>query len=452
MNNKKKNIIILVITLIAVGVFLSIYNTISSKPKTTFTFNTVSENDIVSYPDTKFAVISDLHYYDNSLGTTGSAFESKLASDRKLLTDSADILNYAVTQILQKNVDFVLVSGDLTKDGELINHQKVSEAFSKLTDRGIKVYVVPGNHDINNPQSFKYEGDTTELVPSIDADKFAEIYKNCGYGNAIYRDSNSLSYVAEAKDNLWIVGIDTCKYQENKPGKEETVSGRISQSEEAWLNNVLEEANKKNKAVIVLEHHGIVEHWNGQSKLHPAFLVDDYKNVGKMLSSYNVKLAFTGHYHAQDITLGDFGDDGFLYDIETGSLVTAPSPIRYAEIKDNKISINSNFIIDKIHPETSFADNASKFVQNSVKSEAYKTLKKYKVNDNDAEKIANYVTTAFYAHYSGDENINNKPDFNTNNLTLWSRFIYSQEKYVIDGLWNDLPPKDNDVTLDLSKK
>lgn len=296
MGNKKKNIIILVITLLSVGIFFAVYNNISSKPKATFTFNTVSENNIVSYPDTKFAVISDIHYYDNSLGTTGSAFEAALASDRKLLTDSADILNYAVNQILQKDVEFVLVSGDLTKDGELINHQKVSEAFSKLTDRGIKVYVVPGNHDINNPQSFKYEGDTTELVPSIDSDKFAEIYKNCGYGNAIYRDSNSLSYVAEANDNLWIVGIDTCKYQENKPGKEETVSGRISQSEEEWLNKVLEEASKKNKAVIVLEHHGIVEHWNGQSKLHPDYLVENYKDVGKMLSSYNVKLAFTGHY------------------------------------------------------------------------------------------------------------------------------------------------------------
>jgi hypothetical protein len=51
---------------------------------------------MVEYPNAKFAVISDLHYYDNSLGTTGTAFEEVLKSDRKLLKDSADLLDLTI--------------------------------------------------------------------------------------------------------------------------------------------------------------------------------------------------------------------------------------------------------------------------------------------------------------------------------------------------------------------
>jgi 3',5'-cyclic AMP phosphodiesterase CpdA len=217
-----------------------------------------------------------------------------------------------------------MVSGDLTKDGERQCHDKVSKALSKLTQNGIKVFVVPGNHDVNNPLAYKYDGDNTISVPSITQDEFASIYKNFGYGSAIYRDKDTLSYVAEPTDNLWIVALDTCRYKENKPGEEEIFSGKMSQEQEEWLCDMLKKANENKKAVIVLEHHGLVEHWIGQSKLHPEYLIPDYKRVGELMASYNVRLAFTGHYHAQDIVMSKFDNGGFLYDIETGSLITAP--------------------------------------------------------------------------------------------------------------------------------
>lgn len=449
-----RNVSIGVIITVIAAVFLyfgiSVYN--DSHPRLQYTFSESPEDNLVQYPDAKFAVISDLHYYDNSLGTTGSAFEKVLKSDRKLVTDSADLINFAVDNILKTDVKFVLVSGDLTKDGEKDCHEKVSKALSRLTDKGIKVYVVPGNHDVNNPWSYKYSGDKEIPVSNITAAQFADIYKNFGYKDAIYRDSSTLSYVAEPVDNLWVVALDTCRYKENKPGHEEIVSGKLSQDQEKWLCNILKKANEKKKAVIVLEHHGLVEHWTGQSKLHPEYLIQDYKYVGKLLASYGVRLAFTGHYHAQDITLGDFQNDGFLYDIETGSLITAPCPVRYCNISNNKIAIKSVFLVDRIHPSTDFSKKAEQFVSDTVKGEAYKTLRKYLVPKNDADKIAEYVGAAFVAHYRGDEDINNNPDFDESKLGFWSKIVYSREKYVIDGLWKDLPPGDNNVTLDLSQK
>jgi hypothetical protein len=199
---------------------------------------------------------------------------------------------------------------------------------------------------------------------------------------------------------------------------------------------------------MALMHHGVVEHWKGQAKLHPDYLIRDYVNFGKFLASWNVRLVFTGHYHALDITRADFGEK-FIYDVETGSLITAPCPIRYVEIKDNSMRIRTETIVDKIHPGTDFAENARAFVKKTVMLEAIKVLKSYKVSDKDADYIANAVGDAFDAHYAGDENPALRPPFDKSRLGLWGRFIYGQQKYALDGLWQDLPPADNNVSFDL---
>lgn len=445
----KKRVLIPIALIIIAALFFIGSALIKNHQKVKYTFNETKTSNMVTYPNSSFAVISDIHYYDNSLGTTGAAFEEVLSSDRKLLKNSAELLKLAVDEIIKSKVKFVLISGDLTKDGELVCHEQVSKELSRLKQGGIKVCVIPGNHDVNNPWSYKYEGDKSILVPNINAEQFADIYKDFGYGDAIYRDSNSLSYVAEPVDNLWVIALDTCRYKDNKPGHEEIVDGRITQEEEIWLSDMCRKANEKGKAVIVLEHHGVVEHWTGQSKLHPEYLVKDYKQVGELMASYGVRLAFTGHYHAQDITRGDFKNNGYLYDIETGSLSTAPCSIRYCTINDNQIDIKSDFIVGKLYPGTDFAEKSQKFVYDTVCKEAYKTLRKYFVPEKDANKIADYVGKSFIAHYSGDEDEKKKPAFNEKELGLWSRFVFSREKYVVDGLWKDLAPEDNNVKLDL---
>lgn len=400
------------------------------------------------YPDTSFAVISDTHIYDPSLGSSGAAFEKVMNSDRKLLLDSLDLLDYAIDNIASAQVGFVLVCGDLTKDGELVNHRIAAEKLKRLTDADIKVYVIPGNHDINNPDAVRFLGDNHESVPTINAGDFAQIYGGFGFNASLMRDGDSLSYVAEPTEGLWLLALDACRYRENVPGKEEIVSGKISQKTADWIASVLREAADRNKAVMVMIHHGVAEHWNGQRKLHPDYIIQDYANFSKFLASWNVRAAFTGHYHAQDITRREF-DGKFIYDIETGSLVTAPCPVRYVEIRNNVMNIRTETIVDKIYPGTDFAANAHAFVKKTVMLEAAGVLKKFKVSNKDTDFIANAVGDAFFAHYEGDENPAMRPALDKSKLGLWGRFVLSRQQYVLDGLWADIPPADNNVSLQL---
>ena len=400
------------------------------------------------YPDAFFSVISDIHVYDTSLGSSGAAFEKTLLSDRKLLLDSLDLLDYAINSIIGSGVSFVIIPGDLTKDGELINHRIAAQKLKKLTDAGIKVYVVPGNHDINNPDAVKYNGDGYESVPSVSADEFAQIYGGFGYNSAVLRDENSLSYIAEPVEGLWLLALDSCRYRENVPEKHAIVAGKFSQNTIDWIAAALREAADKNKAVMALMHHGIVEHWDGQRKLHPDYIVHDYANFSKFLASWNVRLGFTGHYHALDITRSDF-DGKFIHDVETGSLITAPCPIRYVQLKNNAANIRTETIVDRIYPGTVFAANASAFVKRTVMLEAANVLKRFKVSDKDTDIIADAVGDAFTAHYQGDEIPALRPPLDKSRLGLWGRFVLSQQQYVLDGLWADLPPADSDVSFTL---
>lgn len=406
---------------------------------------------VASYPEARFAVMSDIHYYDTSLGTSGPAFDEVLGSDRKLLQETADLLDLAIDDVLAAGVDFVLIPGDLTKDGEVVNHEAAAAALGRLSDAGVEVYVVPGNHDANNPEAFEFDGEEKIPVPAVTQTEFAGVYGDFGYRDALKRDPDSLGYVAELTEGLWLLALDATRSEENEPGGEEVTAGAFTQAQVDWIEQVLLEAQAEGAAVIAMMHHGVVEHWEGQSKLHPEYLVEDYPSVGALLASYGVRVVFTGHYHAQDIARTGYGEDGFLYDIETGSLATAPCPIRYCDLAGGQLTVRSTTIVDRLRPGTDFESEAHDFVLATIASEAFDVSRGYYVSEKNSDYIASRVAPAFVAHYEGDEDPAEKPAIDTGELSLWGKLIWSQQRYVVDGLWADSEPSDNEIVLQLAE-
>ena len=134
----------------------------------TILFGTFNSFGQLGLQNLKICVISDLHYFDSTLLINdGYAFQMYLAQDRKLLKESRAIMVSLFDSLIAEHPDIVLITGDLTKDGENICHQKIAAFLLKLKNANIKVFVTPGNHDINNPFSFSFDDDTVYSVPSI---------------------------------------------------------------------------------------------------------------------------------------------------------------------------------------------------------------------------------------------------------------------------------------------
>jgi 3',5'-cyclic AMP phosphodiesterase CpdA len=405
-----------------------------------------------AYPETNFVVFSDPHVCDPSLGTEGKAFENYLASDRKLLRESTEIMDAAIAAIKSEKASIVLVPGDMTKDGELSSHQLVISYLEQLEASGKQVYVVPGNHDIKNGHSFKYVGDTAERVPNITPAEFVDMYGDFGYKEALYRDTASLSYVAEPQSGLWLLALDSCRYAENVENEAPITDGKFSTATMQWIEDMLEKAATEKKAVIVMVHHGIVEHYVGQEKNFGEYLLDDFPAVSRLLATYNVRLVFTGHYHAQDITLARWPQpDKFIFDIETGSLVTYPAPYRIVSIDATQQAAIRTKHVESIrsHPND-FQEYARAYVQSGIEGIATRAIMGYKVNQAEAEKLAGQVAQAFLAHYAGDEYLPaGQEAMQTSGLSIPGWVVVNFRKNLVIGLWHDLPPPDNNVTIDL---
>ena len=402
----------------------------------------------------KIAVISDLHYMSPALmpedPESDYYFQMYLAQDPKLIQFSDPILRQAIAELKMAKPDIVLIPGDLTKDGELLSHETLIEILHELLDLNVKVFVVPGNHDVNNPEALDFSVSPPVPTDKISAEDFASMYGDFGYNDAIYRGEHSLSYICQPTEKLWILGIDACRYEENV--EIAIVGGRIKPETMAWIQEKMAEAQANDIKVLAMMHHGILQHYYGQEQLDPGYLVENWPEMAAAFMQTGIKLVFTGHYHANDISQISVGKNT-LSDVETGSLVTPPSPYRIMILDDNFIKIESKRIttIDfPFPPGLDFVTYSNLFLTQHLDGYFNYVLQKmYGVPEEQAFIVAPFLRNGVMAHYAGDEKI--KPD-ERKKLNQLSLVVPPESSFLIDAInsfWTDLPIVDNKVHIKL---
>jgi len=284
----------------------------------------------------RIAVISDLHVMAPALLINeGSAFQQYLDRDRKMLRESAEILDTLVSDIVDIKPDMVLVTGDLTKDGERVSHELVASKLQRLVDAGIQVLVVPGNHDINNPDAKTFDGDTTTPTATITRSEFAELYKEMGYDDTSRRDPDTLSYCRDVNDKLTILAIDACMDRLNTfvsrgDARDHCkASGSLEASTQQWLVDQAARATASGRRVIAMMHHHLVPHFHMEDTLAAPYMVDDAGQLCQRLVDAGVHVIFTGHLHISDISQTNLRQ-GQMVEIATAAAVGYPCQWRIA--------------------------------------------------------------------------------------------------------------------------
>lgn len=312
-------------------------------------------------PLKRLAVISDVHLMAPSLlQKEGKAFDNYIANDRKMLVESSELLDSVSKHLIAYQPQIIFITGDLTKDGERISHQLLVDRYLKpLKAQGIRIYVVPGNHDVNNPHAKVYNGDNAQRTTTVSAKDFTHIYNDYGYGEALATDPNSLSYVVQLDDKTRLIAVDACRYEDNNFDKDICVTaGRIKPQTMDFIQAEAQKAHKLGMNVIMMMHHGIVSHFKWQDKIMKEYLVNNWKKDAKRLAQMGIKVCFTGHFHAQDIS-NKYG----LTDIETGSTVSYPHPYRLIDVDTDKQTLQIR--TEKVESLTSMKDNKETLQQKS---------------------------------------------------------------------------------------
>lgn len=297
----------------------------------------------------KIGVMSDTHYFSKSLYGDCEDFTTAMNSDRKMLKESDAILTGTLNQLVKDEPDVVMISGDLTKDGEQVNHEAVAEKLSEAKDalkkKGVDTnfFVINGNHDINNPHGKGFSSKTAQDADRTTVEEFREIYKEFGYGENTVQynpDSNrggSLSYVTQLAEGYTLIAVDTGKYSSDQTDSKEDLQetgGVISPKLLDWVTAQAEKAKAKGDTVMVVQHHGVIPHFEQEQTLMADYLVDNWEEVREAYADAGISYVFTGHMHANDIASYTSKNGNTLYDIETGSLVTYPSLFRSITVQN----------------------------------------------------------------------------------------------------------------------
>ncbi len=301
------------------------------------------------YPNQiKIVHLSDTHLFSKCLYKDCPDFTIAENSDRKMFRESGDIIKKAMDEIVAYEPDLVILSGDLTKDGELACHRDIHEMLSgarkKIEASGKKAHfcVINGNHDINNDLNGRdFSSGHAEHTELVDPLAFKELYADCGYDDAIAMfdqggsKGGSLSYVVRPVKGVTLIAIDSCKYSTDQNGldvDEHVTSGVVGEKLLQWVESQAKQARAAGDIVLATQHHGVVPHFSMEPALMGDYLVDNYEECQRRYADAGVSAVFTGHMHANDIASITTEAGNTLFDIETCATVTYPSDIRFATL------------------------------------------------------------------------------------------------------------------------
>lgn len=273
----------------------------------------------------KFYVVTDTHYFKNSLGASGRNYDRFMRFEQKCFAETQSI-NESLFAELEKSdeADTVIFPGDLTFNGEKESHLEFVKLLAKLKESGKKVYVITASHDYGeHPRAYRENGE--EYSPDeLSFDEAYDMYKDFGYDDAIAFNRKHLSYVAQLSDDVRLLALcnDTAE-RKNSAYDDEFMSWIIAQAKKAKEDGCM---------MIAMEHYPVLP---GQ----PILSIDgdarqkesDY--LLRKLAENDVHLIFTGHMHNQSINEKTtyYGDK--FYDVCTGSAIGWPAYYRLVTLE-----------------------------------------------------------------------------------------------------------------------
>lgn len=324
---------------------------------------------LVDKENLKIVIASDIHYFLKDYYKDCEWFEEEmLYGDGKMVTYADEILTAFIQKIKEIKPDLVLLTGDLTFNGEKGSHQTIAKKLKQLTDLGIAVAVMPGNHDIDNIFAKGYGKEDYFKVDNIDHHDFKDIYQNLGYNISYHEHDESLSYSIQLNQKYTLILMDSNSHEQT--GSLFDKGGYLTPSSLSWLKDELKETQQQNRIPIVAFHHNLAIH---NELLNNGYTMNNYKTIAETLKQYHVPFVLSGHIHCQHIQKIQG-----IYDIASSSLLDAPLQFGVMELghqgmlyqtQSLKISRDANEYFDIVSRNklsSEFANIKDKHMRNAM--------------------------------------------------------------------------------------
>ena len=289
----------------------------------------------MAHKDLKFYLITDLHHWAKAQGTSGEAYDRVYHEEHRCMAETGAIISKVLDDIIaDKEIDIVLVAGDITADGAREAHDEIIPMLRRLKDAGKRVFLITATHDFHD-KPLKAVGSKVGLATVTPRDDLYDLYNEFGRNEAISenRKSHSYSVMLDEKTRL------LCLNDDGKGGGTD-FCGYFDDCVE-WIKGQLDEAKANGEYVIVMTHHPALP----PSPIYPMFskrdMLANYDEITTLFADNGVKYIFTGHTHMTNIAIKTTEKGNDIYDVNTGSLVAYPCPYRKVVFTENEVHINT---------------------------------------------------------------------------------------------------------------
>lgn len=402
-----------------------------------------------------FWIATDIHFIAPSLHDDGKEFQFiKGTAAGKDLDYQEESLTAFVAKAKKVKPAAIILTGDLTLNGEKQSAKEMAEILAPVKKTGTKILAIPGNHDIFDGWARKYQGDTKERIAQISPTDFKEFFPD-GYKLATSTDSASLSYAIKIDKKYDFIFLDTNEYPIQTSRAQPHTGGQIKNETLNWLEKRLQIAESKNKVPILFMHHNLFIH---NPLVYKGYVLSNAQTLKSLLAKYQVPVVFSGHIHAQDIMKDPTGKTD-ITEVVTSSFAIADHAYGELKLTPGKISYHRQTVdVDAWAKENKMtAKNLSQ--HNAYLKElffkdgqrlAYQQLLDQNVRDeNILAPAAKLVGEVNYNYFTGQDNYSSKKreqikqSFAYKELGKYSPFL---QKYI-DSAINDINLADQKLVI-----
>lgn len=356
-------------------------------------------------------IITDLHYLSPSLhDKTGEAINHiRNTGAGKDFDYGPQRMEALIYWVEEDQPDYLVVSGDLTLNGELASMQDLAAYFDRIEALGTQVLVTPGNHDIASGWARAFQGEDFIKTDQVMAEDFAALFKAHGFDQALSRDPHSLSYVYALDPQTWVIMLDSNIYADGQGKGQPITKGRLKPETMVWLSDRLAEADQAGVKVIPVSHHNSLDH---HERLKANYTLENAVDYRALLAKYQVPLTLSGHIHTQHIaslTQGDWA----LTDIVTGAFSSAPSYVGKLKVTPQGLSYQAEPLDLVTWAKAEQTDDPNLLDYPSYIAETFNKASRqmaygemiesgwYQKDDPFLDQIADYVALVNLAYFSG---------------------------------------------------
>lgn len=213
-------------------------------------------------------VSSDLHWHN-----AGAVGANALIQQMTYLEEIIDTL---LDETLRAQPAALILCGDLTNGGNLEEHRALAKRLDEAAAEGLRIFITMGNHDMDR---------------RVEPSELMEIYDGLGFAASFSQDKDSMSYLAELNEEVWLLSLDCNVYG----GKESESAGTISDETLAWVKDCLDRAAEAGALVVPFSHHNLLVHTlDGKGR---NYNIDRGEELADLLLDYGVPLYLSGHRH-----------------------------------------------------------------------------------------------------------------------------------------------------------